>query len=134
MAIEYITRQQITEDIDEIEYPRNDDNSINETRISNTIPFPRLEIEPYLAEAGYQVPVVEQADVDKLYIYARPIYRYYLTATNGARTEQIEEGYKNAIDRLKAIAKGNINLNIPVDDSDNGGSIDGLTIAYLDHL
>ena len=131
MAIEYITRQDVTDLIDEIEYPRNDDNSINEVRIEKLMSFPRREIEPYLAEAGYKVPVELQTDIDRLEYITVPIFKYYMTNNNGNRTEEIIEGYNNAKSVLNKIANGKVTIKgLPLDEDNTSNS--GLSFSYLD--
>jgi len=122
MAIEYITRAQVSKHIDEIEYPRLPDNSIDEERIAETMTFPRKEIEPYLIQGGYVVPVILQEDIDQMINIVLPIFKYYMTNNNGNRTDEITEGYNNAKSILNKIASGKTTLNIENDISNSAGS------------
>lgn len=134
MPLEYLTRAQIGIFLIEKELPldQTNNNLLDEVKIESVIPFVRQEIEPYLKEAGYIVPLTEQSSIDQLTYISVPIYKFHITNSNGMRTKQTEEDYNNAKSRLNKIAKGDINLDIPKEE--DGSDSEFLGVLKMDIL
>lgn len=121
MAIDYLTRTEIGNYFKERELPLDVNDNINENKINICIDLVRREIEPFLKEGGYKVPLTTQSQVDSLKHFSFPIFNYYVNSDSGSRTEQIFSDYQFARSQLKRIANGEISLtNIEKDSTGDG--------------
>ncbi len=124
--LEYLTDAEVKIFCKSVELPLDENDVLDQEQIDATIPFPRYEIEPSLRAGGYNTPLTEQDQIDSLKYLSVPIFKYYITNNNGARTEQIEEDYKRVKEELEKIANGKVNLQLPSildPDEDNLGGI-----------
>ncbi len=130
--IEYLTDAEVKIFCKSVELPLDENDVLDQEQINATIPFPRYEIEPALRAGGYKTPLTTQEEVDVLKYISVPIFKYYITNNNGARTEQIEKDYERAKEELKKIAKGSIIINLPSDKNPDENVSGGLQIIDLD--
>lgn len=114
----YLTRSQISLYTKDQELPNLDDDSgLNEDLILSTVDVVETEINSYLRQAGYKLPL-ETGSESKLLFITIPVYRYFITLQSGMQTEQITKDYEIALNKLKAIAKGEMLLDLKTNDSD----------------
>lgn len=130
--MDYLTRAEIDIYLRTEELPLDsNDNNVNEDKITLCIDLVKSEIEPFLNEGGYVVPLTTQAQVDSLKHISLPIFKYYVNSDSGSRTEQIVNDYQFARSQLKRIANNEINLTVIDKQEDNLGN-GSLKIVKLD--
>jgi phage gp36-like protein len=115
----YLTRDQINLYCKQQELPNNfNDNSLNEDAILSTVDVMQTEIDSYLRQGGYKLPITAGKESKMLFVII-PVYRYYITIQSGMQTEQISKDYEIALNKLKAIAKGELLLELEKVGSEN---------------
>ncbi len=116
MALDYLTRQEVEVYYRDRQLPLDDNDNTNEDKITECINLIRAEIEPYLIEGGYKVPLTEQVEVNSIKHISYPLLDFYMNNDSGNRTRETITNYDYARSLLKKIANGDVNLpNIPQD-------------------
>jgi phage gp36-like protein len=119
MAIDYLTRQEIGYYLRDQELPLNENDEIKEEKINLSIDLVRREMEVFLREGGYKVPLLLQEEVNQLKHLSLPIFKYYVNSDSGSRTEQIIKDYDYARSQLKRIANNTMSVDIPKNIADD---------------
>lgn len=114
----YLTREQITLYCNNNELPDDPENEcLNEELILSTISVMENEINDYLRQGGYKLPLEAGSELKILHL-SIPVYRYYITLQSGLRTESISKDYELALSKLKMIAEGKLSLSLKTNDSE----------------
>lgn len=129
--MDYLTRAEVDIYLRTEELPLDQNDDVNEDKITLCINLVKGEIEPFLSEGGYIVPLTTQSQVDSLKHISLPIFKYYVNSDSGSRTEQIVNDYQFARSQLKRIASNEINLTAIDKQEDNLGN-GSLKIVKLD--
>jgi phage gp36-like protein len=127
----YLTRDQIGLYCKNQELPNNlDDTGLNEELILSTIDLMQSEIDSFLRQGGYKLPIESGSQI-KILNLTIPVYRYYITLQSGMQTEQISKDYEIALNKLKMIAKGDILLDLKTNDTEESPTKNNSGMFFL---
>jgi phage gp36-like protein len=114
----YLTRDQIALYCSDKELPDDPENQgLNEELIISTISVTENEINNYLMQGGYKLPLESGSELKILHLTI-PVYRYHITFQSGLRTESILKDYEIALSKLQKIAEGKLTLSLKTNDTD----------------